>query len=201
MLELKDLSCQRAEQALFSGLHLHLHQGDCVEVRGTNGSGKSTLLRIVAGLAQDFTGEVFWRGQKVEHDRLTFQKDCLFLGHQPAIKPSLTVTENLQWLTALKVPCEEQRLQQAIAQVGLAHRAATACHHLSAGQQRRVALASLLTTACDLWVLDEPFTALDDQGVTLVTGLLQRHLQLGGIVIVATHQRLQGIPHSRELQL
>ncbi len=201
MLELVNISCERAERTLFSELSLQLNAGELVEVRGANGAGKSTLLRIIAGLSQSYTGDILWRGLARQDPSAEFSAHSVYIGHLSGIKPALRPLENLRWLTELQTPFEHTAAITALQRLGLGNFLDLPCHQLSAGQQRRVALARLLTTKSDLWLLDEPFTALDSSGSELLESMLLEHLSAGGCAILSSHQALNQIPKVRRLNL
>ncbi|AHG18834.1 cytochrome C biogenesis protein CcmA [Chania multitudinisentens RB-25] len=192
MLEAKNLSCVRDERILFSGLSFAVNPGDIIQVEGANGAGKTSLLRILAGLAQPEGGEVLWRGQNTLRQREQYHSDLLFLGHQPGIKSMLTPFENLQFYQAVRQLPDRQAIWQALEQVGLTGYEDLPVAQLSAGQQRRVALARLWLSDSPLWILDEPLTAIDKQGVVELTALFEQHAQQGGLVLLTTHQDLTG---------
>ncbi len=159
---------------------MRLGPGDIVELRGANGSGKTTLLRCLAGLTSDFSGAI---------DRCTA---FLYMGHRGGINGQLTPIENLEWYGALVGSAADgARMRDALDAVGLAGYARTPCGQLSAGQQRRVTLARLKLDAAALWLLDEPLTALDDDGCALVRSLLEQHRSRGGSAVCATHPPLE----------
>ncbi|MBS2693449.1 cytochrome c biogenesis heme-transporting ATPase CcmA, partial [Salmonella enterica subsp. enterica serovar 1,4,[5],12:i:-] len=160
MLEAKSLSCVRDERILFSELSFSVQPGDIIQVEGPNGAGKTSLLRILAGLARPDDGEVCWRGRNTLRDRAGYQQDLLFIGHQPGIKAVLTPFENLQFYQAVRGAAEPQAIWRALEQVGLVGYEDLPVAQLSAGQQRRVALARLWLSAAPLWILDEPLTAI-----------------------------------------
>ncbi|MEM8500543.1 MAG: cytochrome c biogenesis heme-transporting ATPase CcmA [Pseudomonadota bacterium] len=201
MLQLRDLRCERGERLLFDQFNVNCAPGDLVEIRGANGCGKSTLLRIIAGLAQDYEGSVTWLEQGVAVPASEFRSRSLYLGHSSAVKASLTPLENLTWLSELSGPVDHARAEAALQTMQLAECDGVLCHHLSAGQQRRVALARLLTVDAQLWILDEPFTALDAAGVTLLQSLIQQQAEQGGLVILTTHQPLTGVSDVKLVQL
>lgn len=201
LIELHDLSCERADRVLFEKLSLSIEPGQLLEVSGPNGSGKSTLLRVVCGLAQAYSGSITWRGKDLRDCWHQFQHDCLFIGHAAGIKRNLTAWENLRWSSALKGAFSTQLAELAFEQLELQGYEHQPCYTLSAGQQRRVALARLYTVAARLWILDEPFTALDKAGIDKLQNLFQRHLEAGGAILVATHQTIDGIANVRHLQL
>ena len=176
MLEAKNLSCVRDERTLFSALSFTVKPGDIIQVEGPNGAGKTSLLRILAGLARPESGEVCWHGQNTLRHRERYYQDLLFLGHQPGIKTMLTPFENLQFYQAVR-GAPDRHLPVA---------------QLSAGQQRRVALARLWLSSSPLWILDEPLTAIDKQGVAELISLFEQHAQQGGMVLLTTHQDLAG---------
>lgn len=190
LLTLKGLGCVRDGRTLFRALDLTVTGGECLTLKGPNGSGKSTLLRAVAGLFIDYEGEI----------RVS---ELAYLGHRPGVSLSLSPLENLRWYASLEP--EGKRLTPPalvtlLERVGLAGYEDVRCQHLSAGQQRRAALARLMLDSAPLWLLDEPFTALDTGGQELVRSLLVRHTAAGGAAVCATHQDL-GVPHGRELLL
>ncbi len=205
MLEIRELCCERGERLLFDQFNLVCGPGDIIEIRGANGSGKSTLLRILAGLAQDYSGTVSWRESakqaSSEVSPIEFRRLSLYLGHASAVNASLTPLENLMWLTELTTPVDESRAIAALQQMQLGECEDVFCHHLSAGQQRRVALARLLTVDARLWILDEPFTALDSAGVDLLHQLIQHQVRDGGVVVLTTHLPLTGLAGVKVVQL
>lgn len=192
MLEAKSLSCVRDERILFSELSFTVKPGEIIQVEGPNGAGKTSLLRILAGLAQPESGEVCWRGQNTLRHRENYYQDLLFLGHQPGIKTMLTPFENLQFYQAVRAAPDRQAIWRALEQVGLVGYEDLPVAQLSAGQQRRVALARLWLSECPLWILDEPLTAIDKQGVAELISLFGQHAQQGGMVLLTTHQDLAG---------
>jgi heme exporter protein A len=185
LLEIEELSCVRDGRALFSGLNVRLATGDCMSLIGPNGSGKSTLLRCVAGLFPDFEGTI--RAAELS-----------YLGHRPGVSLGLTAEQNLSWYRGLAGA--NLAIDAVLTRVGLAGYGVVSCQRLSAGQQRRVALARLLLGRGRLWLLDEPFTALDDAGQDLVRELIVEHLAAGGAALCATHQPL-GVPGAGTLDL
>jgi heme exporter protein A len=192
MLEAKNLSCIRDERTLFSALSFRVTPGDIIQVEGPNGAGKTSLLRILAGLARPDSGEVCWHGQNTLRQRERYHQDLLFLGHQPGIKTMLTPFENLQFYQAVRTSPDRQAIWQALEQVGLVGYEDLPVAQLSAGQQRRVALARLWLSDSPLWILDEPLTAIDKQGVAELISLFEQHAQQGGMVLLTTHQDLAG---------
>lgn len=191
MLTVKDLYCERDERVLFSGLRFEVQPGTLWQVQGANGSGKTTLLRILAGLNSEFTGDILWQG-KARHDvQMEYQQALFFLGHSPAINRTLTPMQNLRWFCALQGFSDDRAIRVALAEQGLAGYEDIPCYQMSAGQQRRVSLSRLLLSSAPLWILDEPFTALDKQGVAELEQRISRKAQSGGAVVLTTHHSLQ----------
>ncbi|ENM5742997.1 heme ABC exporter ATP-binding protein CcmA [Vibrio metoecus] len=189
MLEVKNLTAIRDERILFESLSFEIHTGELVQIEGRNGTGKTTLLRIIAGLGESDSGEILWDSNKIQSDRENYHQDLLFLGHQTGIKRELTAAENLRFYQAVhQQAVSEVEIFQALAKVGLAGREDVPVGQLSAGQQRRVALARLWLSQKKLWILDEPLTAIDKQGVKVLEALFLNHAEQGGIVILTTHQ-------------
>ena len=189
-LESRALACERDGRLLFEGLDAHVNPGDMLQVSGPNGSGKSSLLRLLAGLMQPAQGEVRIAGKALIQQRAELAENLLWLGHAAGIKGLLSAEENLAWLCALHRPATALQVSHALMAVGLRGFEDVPCHTLSAGQQRRVALARLFLNAPALWILDEPFTALDKQGVAQLEQHLAQHCERGGMVILTTHHLL-----------
>ncbi|EFH9184366.1 cytochrome c biogenesis heme-transporting ATPase CcmA [Escherichia coli] len=187
MLEARELLCERDERTLFSGLSFTLNAGEWVQITGSNGAGKTTLLRLLTGLSRPDAGEVLWQGQPLHQVRDSYHQNLLWIGHQPGIKTRLTALENLHFYHR---DGDTAQCLEALAQAGLAGFEDIPVNQLSAGQQRRVALARLWLTRATLWILDEPFTAIDVNGVDRLTQRMAQHTEQGGIVILTTHQPL-----------
>lgn len=187
---------------LFEGLDLSLSAGEMLQVAGPNGSGKTSLLRLLCGLMQPTAGEILLHGEPLAKQRDELGRRLLWIGHAAGIKGLLSAEENLAWLCALQRPIDPVQIRQALAAVGLRGFEDVPCHTLSAGQQRRVALARLHLDPPPLWILDEPFTALDKQGVAELEHHLARHCEAGGLVVLTTHHSLSHVPAGyRELDL
>lgn len=191
MFAAANLFCERDERVLFSHLDFSIAAGEVLQVQGANGSGKTTLLRILCGLNPDYTGEISWEGQYVQEIRETFNSRMFYLGHSPAINKTLTPLQNLRWYCASHGFSDDEAIRASLAELGLAGYENIPCHQMSAGQQRRVSLARLLLSQAQLWILDEPFTALDKQGVTELEGRIAAKATAGGAVILTTHHALQ----------
>ena len=194
LLEAVSLACERDWRMLFENLELRLASGDMLQISGPNGSGKTSLLRLLAGLMQPTAGEVRLNGQALSSQRHELTTNLLWIGHAAGIKDLLTAEENLSWLCALHRPSTREAIWSALAAVGLKGFEDVPCHTLSAGQQRRVALARLYLDSPPLWILDEPFTALDKQGVAQLEEHLARHCESGGMVVLTTHHTLIRMP-------
>ncbi|WP_305074980.1 cytochrome c biogenesis heme-transporting ATPase CcmA [Propionivibrio sp.] len=192
MLETSDLECQRGDRRLFAGLGFRLDAGELLYLRGHNGSGKTSLLRMLCGLLPPAAGEIRWRGQPIGKLGEDYRRELCYLGHHNAIKEELTPLENLLTAAALAdEPLDEDQALDALETLGLAGREDLACRYLSQGQKRRVALARLVNERRPLWLLDEPFVALDVAAVDLVAGLIGAHLQRGGLAVLTTHQPVE----------
>jgi heme exporter protein A len=200
-LEARQLSASRGAARLFRGVSFDVQAGEWVALRGPNGSGKTTLLRCVAGLAQADGGETLWNGQPTARDREAYHASLLYAGHLPGIKDDLSAQENLQSALALRgVTPRDGDVRAALDTVGLGARRRLAARKLSAGQRRRIGLARLVLDPAPLWMLDEPLTALDDEGQALFQRLLERHLGGGGLALICTHHALAPAP-AREVRL
>lgn len=181
----------RGERRLFSGIDLAVAPGEWLHLQGENGAGKTSLLRILVGLTPPEEGEIRWRGEPVRQLAEDFRREMIYLGHHVAVKEDLTAWENLRLAAALdgeELP--EGEALAALARMGLKGREELPVRVLSQGQKRRVLLARLLTRKAVLWVLDEPFTALDVKAVQLLSGLIGEHLANGGMAVLTSHQAM-----------
>lgn len=189
MLETSALQCMRGDRILFSDLSLSVRAGELLYVRGENGAGKTSLLRLLTGLTLPAAGEVRWHGKNIRQLKEEFTKDLMYLGHRAGIKAELTALENLRFNAVLHgYTLSEDAAFDALKQVGLRGREDLPAKVLSQGQQRRVALARLLVSPAKLWILDEPYTALDVKAVQWVSDRLDDHLARDGMVVLTTHQ-------------
>jgi heme exporter protein A len=192
VLQALHLECLRGESLLFEALSFGVAEGEVLQVEGANGSGKTSLLRILAGLSPPAEGEVRWRGDNIAHRRAAFSGEIAYLGHHLGLKAELSVLENLAVALALTgVSPAPERLEEALERVGLADRGDLPVRALSAGQRQRVALARMISSGAALWILDEPFTALDVGGVALVQSLLEEHAARGGLAVLTSHQEVE----------
>lgn len=200
LLEVRALTCERADRLLFRDLEFTLDNGQALQVKGGNGSGKTTLLRIICGLNDSFAGEMYSRGEALAANWDAFHSSLLYIGHRVAVNHVLTPLENLRWSCRLHDPADDDGIREALDQMDLAGYEDSPCYSLSAGQQQRVSLARLLLSSAKLWILDEPFTTLDVDGVALLENLVARHASDGGAVLITTHHKL-ALPRLRALTL
>lgn len=201
MLKAVELTCERGGRALFQGLSFELRGSELLRVAGENGSGKTSLLRILCGLLAPAAGEVRWGEERIQSLREDYAKQLVYLGHAPAVKDELTPAENLEIACRLAGRSLPRRaIREALERFGLAGREVPA-KKLSQGQQRRAALSRLaLSESVPLWLLDEPFSALDAAAALLTERLIAQHVARGGVVVYTTHQEV-GITASRVIEL
>ncbi len=189
LLDVNDVSCTRGDRRLFSGLTFALRGGQVLHLSGPNGSGKTTLLRILCGLTLPEAGEVRWRGESIADLKEEYARELLYLGHLNGLKAELTPVENLAAWAALRGEAlDERRILSALASMGLRFIDDLPVKVLSQGQKRRVALARLLLCSQPLWILDEPFVALDVKAVRVLEKAIETHVVEGGMVVLTTHQ-------------
>ncbi len=191
MLDVADLACRRGERLLFRDLSFQLPPETLLHVRGLNGSGKTTLLRALCGLLRPDAGSIHWRGENVRDLAEDYNRDLLYFGHLNGIKADLTGLENLRISSTLdQDPVDENAILDALARIGLDGFGDLPTRMLSQGQKKRVALARLILSKAPLWILDEPFTALDVDAVDLLQQLIAEQVARGGSVILTTHQEV-----------
>ena len=197
-LTVSDLTCQRGYKELFSNLSFELNSGEILKISGTNGSGKTSLLKILAGLNSAESGRLSINDNKV--GSYDYQSDIFYLGHLPSLSPELHCKENLDYLTQLNISSNNYTLNDALTNVGLKNFEYEYAANLSAGQRRRVVLSALFITQAKVWLLDEPFTALDAEGIGVIEAQITKHCYDGGICVLTTHQKCN-LPNLRNLNL
>ncbi len=195
-----DLTLFRGDHCLFNSLEFALDAGELLVIEGTNGSGKTSLLRAIAGLLEFETGSVIWAGKQVRDHYQAFREDLVWLSHRVGFKADLNLVENLKFEAGLRRG--NQALFESVCdRLNIAHLADLPMRSLSAGQQRRVALARMPLTSARLWMMDEPFTNLDTAGRQIVEELIGEHIADGGLCVVASHQALNSSENMRRLLL
>lgn len=190
-LRTERLECIRNDMQLFSGLDFQLAVGQLLQVVGPNGSGKTSLLRIICGLALPHDGTVYWNDKDIQQFNGEFLREISYVGYQNGIKDELSPLENLNIAQVLKVARDEISPTQVLKQFGLQGYEDIPVRKLSSGQRRRVALSRLLLIKARLWVLDEPFTALDDDGKQIIKNMIETHVNKGGMLILASHEPIE----------
>ena len=186
-LEAQQLSCIRDDRTLFSNLSFQLQSSQALVVEGRNGSGKTSLLRTLCGMTLPDAGNILWCGEDIFRLGADYHACTAYVGHRDGVKLDLTPLENLSFARSLGNPSDDCGPQQALEAVQLAGFEDVPTRNLSAGQQRRLALARLLITRADLWILDEPFTSLDRHGISIVEELAHKHLVNGGMLAITSH--------------
>ena len=188
-----DLTCQRGYNKLFSNLSFELNSGEILKISGANGSGKTSLLKILAGLNSAESGKLSINNNNV--GSYDYQSDIFYLGHLPALSPELHSKENLDYLAQLNNCSSDLEISEALTSVGLKNFEYEYAVNLSAGQKRRIVLSALFMTQAKVWLLDEPFTALDADGINVIETKITKHSDDGGICVLTTHQKcnLHGI--------
>lgn len=191
MLEARSITCVRGERELFSDLDLQVFPGQCLHIRGENGVGKTSLLRLLTGLASPESGEILWNGYPIKKEVSEYHGKLLFLGHRDALKEDLSALENLRMYAAIDgVVLSEQDAFASLWRFGLKGREDLPVNCLSAGQKKRVLMARMLTRRAQIWILDEPFNALDAHAVHELQELITEHLESNGLVVLTSHQPL-----------
>jgi len=186
-LIVSDLTLIRGERCLFTGVSFALEPGQLVLLEGQNGSGKTSLLRAVVGLLEPEDGEIRWQGEPIRKVRDQFFAASVWMGHRVGFKADLTVEENLRFEQCLR-PSRSSDIDDVLARLSISRLKKLPLRSLSAGQQRRVALARMLLAGAELWLMDEPFTNLDRDGRSMVESLVTDHLRSGGLCMMAAHQ-------------
>ncbi|MDI3245122.1 cytochrome c biogenesis heme-transporting ATPase CcmA [Pseudoalteromonas agarivorans] len=190
MLHIKSVTCIKQERCLFADLNFSLNSGQIMQLAGPNGAGKTSLLRIVAGFSVPDEGAVFYNQQAITKHYEEYATDLLFIGHKTGVNVQLSALENVRHWLHINGYTNEPDLYPILAKLGLVGLEDVPVRMLSAGQQRRVALVRLWLSDAKLWVLDEPFTALDKNGVAFLQQRFSEHLKSGGAILLTTHQDL-----------
>jgi heme exporter protein A len=188
VLEIKKLACIRDDRVLFEELDFKLTNHQVLLLEGKNGSGKTSLLRIICGFKEQDAGEILWCNQPLNNS--DYYAELAYVGHLDGVKKELTVLENLKMSLALSQP-GNLSIDEALDKVHLRGYDDTLVQSLSAGQKRRLSLARLLITKHCLWILDEPFTSIDKQGIRLIESLMHEHVMTGGMIILTSHHDLE----------
>ncbi len=200
VLKAEQLFCERDDRVLFRELSFSARAGEVIQIKGSNGSGKTTLLRVICGLNDNYHGTLKWFNEPIEDNQDDFYSSLIYLGHQVGVNKVLTPVENLRWSVGLRENVTSESIYQALAEIGLRGFEDSQCFSLSAGQQQRVSLSKLLLGTAVIWILDEPFTTLDVDGVQLLEKLLGDHARKGGVALVTTHHELS-LPDLKILEL
>ena len=200
ILKAEQLFCERDDRVLFRELSFSARAGEVIQIKGSNGSGKTTLLRVICGLNDNYHGTLKWFNEPIEDNQDDFYSSLIYLGHQVGVNKVLTPVENLRWSVGLRENVTSDSIYQALAEIGLRGFEDSQCFSLSAGQQQRVSLSKLLLGTAVIWILDEPFTTLDVDGVQLLEKLLGDHARKGGVALVTTHHELS-LPDLKILEL
>lgn len=183
-LEVADLCCWRDDRLLFEKLSFNLRPGQVLLLEGKNGSGKTSLLRLICGFREPDAGEILWCGEAINDSQ--FYDQMAYVGHLDGVKKELSVDENLKMSLALSSP-GPYSIGLALQKVHLTGYEDVLVQALSAGQKRRLSLARILITGNSLWILDEPFTSLDKDGISVIEGLMADHTAAGGMIILTSH--------------
>lgn len=190
-LTISDLLVERGESDLLNGLSFSAQSGEIVHISGANGAGKSTFFKALLGLLPIFKGSIRLNGELLDHKHQALLDMSLYIGHAAGLNGALTVMENLRWYLP---ECSKERLETVLDELSMSAFAETQLHALSAGQVRRVSLARLWASDRSIWLLDEPFTALDQTLITQLELKMADHIKAGGIIILASHLPLKQLP-------
>lgn len=192
VLDARRLACERDDRRLFENLELRVRDGDILRIEGANGSGKTTLLKILTGQLPPQDGWLGWHGEPLRRRQEPFRRSLLYIGHEPGVATALSAQQNLAWSVAMAgIVASPAAIDRALENVGLAGFEDLPAGQLSAGQRRRIALARLELIPRPLWILDEPFTAIDRDGVAWLERRLMAHGDSGGAVVLTTHHTFQ----------
>jgi len=197
-LKIKNLSCQRGYNLLFENLSFELNSGEVLKISGPNGSGKTSLMKILAGLNSFETGSIEYDNIKINSEK--YNLDFLYLGHLAALSPELSCLENLKYTAHLGNNNLNLDFSDALTKVGLEKFENELVGKLSAGQKKRIALSLLFITQSKVWLLDEPFSALDSQAIKIIESRIEEHCNSGGLCILTTHQECS-IENIKEISL
>ena len=197
-LIVNNLSCQRGYKLLFENLSFELNSGEVLKVSGPNGSGKTSLMKILAGLSSFETGSIDYDDTKINSER--YNLDFLYLGHLAALSPELSCLENLKYTMRLGNDSLDLDFSDALKKVGLKKFENELVGKLSAGQKKRIALSLLFITQSKVWLLDEPFSALDSKAIKIIETRVEDHCNSGGICVLTTHQECN-IKNMKEISL
>lgn len=190
-LTISGLACARGDVTLFAALDFSVAAGEVLQIQGANGSGKTSLLRLLCGLSPPAAGTICWNGVEITAQADDYRCAVSYVGHRRGVSEELSPLENLEFACALHRPVAASACRDALTALGLGQRLHTPARLLSAGQVQRTALARLILSDASIWLLDEPFTALDSDGRAEIEQLLAEHAARGGLSVVATHQPLQ----------
>ena len=192
LLQVDRLECTRDDRLLFTELSFGVAKGEVLQIEGSNGSGKTSLLRILCGLRTADEGIVSWQGKDITREREDYYSSMVYIGHLPCIKAELTTLENIRSLLDTRsLSASHDEIVESLDSVGLIAYDDVPSKALSSGQRRRVLLAFLLLSQARLWILDEPLTALDVDGVALMESMIMKHQAEGGSVVFTTHHGMQ----------
>lgn len=202
-LTFQKLGCSKGGRQLFQNIDCALQAGHWLYVAGANGVGKTSLLRMLCGLAPIESGDILWNGASIRDQQASYRRDLFYLGHLNALQEAMTVDENLTFTAALGgVTVNSKQTDEVLSRFGVAGRGRQLARHLSQGQKRRVALARLALSNARLWVLDEPFVAMDETGIDMLARLIARHLSDGGLAVLTSHQQVNiGSVPAQKLEL
>ena len=200
-LKVENLSVFRSELPLFEAISFELNSGDAIQIGGTNGSGKTSFLRCLCDLSRRYEGSIYWNNDDISEHSEDYYARMLYLGHSLGLKPKLTVQQNLSFYQELRFDKDESLIEKALNQLKIGAYFDEMVGNLSAGQKRRVALARIICEPVDIWILDEPMVALDLEGQIWLENECNKHLVDGGMIVLTSHQTIEGIDGLKILQL